>query len=503
MGYLFLTGATGLLGSYLIRDLLNSGVRLAVLARRSRIASARERIESQMFRWEKQVGRPLPRPVVFEGDITKPNFGLDKQAMEWVTENVTSFMHNAASLTFEAESPESEPYISNVTGTENALGFCKTAGIREYFHVSTAYVAGMRTDRVMESELDVGQELGNDYEVSKFRSEKMVRAADFIDTLTVYRPGIILGDSKDGYTATFHGFYVPLKLVSTSILKTAAMANTPEEREAFFRVGGERLRTLLQMDGSEGKYFVPVDWVSAAMTAVFTNPEHHGKTYHLTPREPVPISLVERVLTDIAIQYTENPTEDAPDLNWEEMERTFFDGMGVYKSYWNNDPQYDCTNIETALPELLCPPVDDKMLYMMCHYAIEANFGWPIEPVVKPELDVENHLQSVNNEISTPVENPVCLGLRITGQGGGEWELQLNGGKLANIQKGIGSRCTATYFLNAKTFSQLANCQDSVETGLATGRILVEGNGVPLEEMTTLLQTLAPKKTSPSENSAN
>ena len=56
--------------------------------------------------------------------------------------------------------------------TQNAIEFCRQAGIRKFFHVSTAYVAGKRLGRVYENELDVGQEYGNCYEESKVEAEK-------------------------------------------------------------------------------------------------------------------------------------------------------------------------------------------------------------------------------------------------------------------------------------------------------------------------------------------
>ena len=59
---------------------------------------------------------------------------------------------------------------------------------------------------MLETELDVGQTPGNDYEHSKIEAERLVRAADWLDPPTIYRPSIIVGDSRTGYTATFHGF---------------------------------------------------------------------------------------------------------------------------------------------------------------------------------------------------------------------------------------------------------------------------------------------------------
>ena len=60
---ILVTGATGLLGSYLIRDLLARDVPLAVLARPSRKQSARDRVEALVAGWETCLGRPLPRPT--------------------------------------------------------------------------------------------------------------------------------------------------------------------------------------------------------------------------------------------------------------------------------------------------------------------------------------------------------------------------------------------------------------------------------------------------------
>jgi len=102
--YVLITGATGLLGRYLIKDLLAADTRIAVLVRPSRKASARHRVENLMCYWDKQLSRTLPRPVVLEGEITEPDLGLDPRGTRWVAENCDRLLHNAASLTFESTS---------------------------------------------------------------------------------------------------------------------------------------------------------------------------------------------------------------------------------------------------------------------------------------------------------------------------------------------------------------------------------------------------------------
>src|SRR5436190_10558547 len=116
MNYVFLTGATGLLGRYLIKDLTEAGVPIAVLVRPSRRATAQHRVENVMCYWDKQLGCKLRRPIVLEGDITEPDLGLDARGTRWVAENCDVMLHNAASLSFQSTGPASEPWRSNVEG---------------------------------------------------------------------------------------------------------------------------------------------------------------------------------------------------------------------------------------------------------------------------------------------------------------------------------------------------------------------------------------------------
>ncbi len=73
--YTLLTGATGLVGRYLVRDLLLNEHRLAVVVRPSRRQSPEERMEEILQLWERELGRSLPRPVVLAGDICERGLG--------------------------------------------------------------------------------------------------------------------------------------------------------------------------------------------------------------------------------------------------------------------------------------------------------------------------------------------------------------------------------------------------------------------------------------------
>ena len=266
MTYHLLTGATGLLGSYLLRDGLREGHRLAVLVRPTKRESARQRIESILSRFEAELRTSLPRPVVIEGELTEVDLGLDGGDLRWISRHCRSVIHNAASLTFHGNGPEGEPWLSNLEGTRRVLDLCRTTGIRKFHHVSTAYVCGLREGRVLETELDVGQTPGNAYEHSKIEAEKLVLATPWIDPPTIYRPAIIVGDSQTGYTATFHGFYVMVKLAHTLV-----------SRMVRGSTAGRFLVEGLGLTGKECKNLVPVDWVSAVLTRIFSQPQHHGR----------------------------------------------------------------------------------------------------------------------------------------------------------------------------------------------------------------------------------
>ncbi len=377
MGYILLTGATGLLGRYLMRDLLSRGVQLAVLVRPSRRNDPHSRVEAAMRTWESLLQRELPRPKVLCGDINSPDLGLSGPELSWATENCTSILHNAASLSFVSTGRQSEPWRSNVGGTKNVLDFCAQSGIDEFFHVSTAYVAGKRTGRVYETELDVGQEYANPYEESKVEAETMVRNSEFIKTLTVFRPAIIVGDSQSGLTFTYHNFYAMLQLASTLSQSMGVIDITGKRAGGTFKIN---------VDGHESKNFVPVDWVSEAMSRIIVNSDLHGKTYHLTPRVPVTVRLIRDILEEAAglygVTFSGSQTAMGGE-NEEEVEQLFYKHMEVYHSYWKDDPEFDSSNTVNALPDLPCPLVDREMLTHLAKVALKQGFNWR-DPKVEP-----------------------------------------------------------------------------------------------------------------------
>ena len=234
--YLLLTGATGFIGQYLLRRFLLLDVPVVVVVRSKPELSANDRIMSIVEQFEKEEGRELSRPICFTGDIGSEMLGLDDNVLDWFEHNCRAVLHNAASIRFHAPEGDrtKDPYLSNVGGTRNVLDLCKFAGIEELHQVSTAYVSGARTDRCYEHELDVGQEFVNDYQISKVEAEKLTRSADFIKSLTVYRPGLVVGDSRTGFTtAPDFGLYHYIQF-NTQIMKALAPKAKPARFNCHF-----------------------------------------------------------------------------------------------------------------------------------------------------------------------------------------------------------------------------------------------------------------------------
>lgn len=360
--YILLTGATGLLGRFLMRDLLSRGHPLAVLARSKNQRTANQRVCEVLER-----GFPVPipgglRPVVIEGSIAGDEGMLAMAGADhrWIADHVASVVNCAASLEFEHSGRSNEPFRTNVEGTRALVNFAQSVNVQDFHHVSTAYVCGNRAGKIMETELDCGQSLRNVYEQSKLHAELLVTAsrANF-KTVTIYRPSIIVGDHVWGFTNTFHGFYLPLKIL-TAILQ---YVSAPIEAVQFW--------SSLGMKATDSKNLVPVDWVSTAITRIVSSPPLHGRTFHLTNRQATSVELIGDVFTEALAGFEpksrrQNEASDLFDA--------FAQQMAPYRAYWSHDPYFDQHNLLAALPDIPSPTLSRRALLRLARFAIDRKF---------------------------------------------------------------------------------------------------------------------------------
>ncbi len=356
---IFLTGATGFLGSHLTARLLDHGHHVTVLARGSKNASARSRVEDTL----RDVGaKRLGNLEVFEGDISSPGLGLGQAAAERIVASTDEVWHCAASLSFQQEDRD-EIFRMNVDGTRNLLEIVERIPSRRLQHVSTAYIAGNRPDLALETEIDVGQTFKNPYEESKCEAEVLIARAQREGRVkaSVFRPSIVIGDSKSGRATHFHGVYTFIRGLWAAL-----------ERLRRRAPGGGFVQLPLRVLGAESQTlnFVPIDYVVDGMVAIAGRPAGIGGTYHLANPTPTEnrlwLSHVCRIMRVEGIQLVNETSFLQTPIT--KLEALFQKQMAFYYQYLQGEPHFDCRRALDALENtgIECPRVTvefiDKML---------------------------------------------------------------------------------------------------------------------------------------------
>ncbi len=199
----FLTGATGYLGAYLLRDLLEkTNARVFCLVRAGNVETAMARIASNLEHYGIWKNAYAQRITALPGDLAKTRFGLDEEVYAEAAIRSDAVIHNGAMVNF------SYPYgllkKANVTGTREILAFAAKGRVKPLCYVSTIGVFERKDPDVFhpvgeDSELPGAAELYYGYSQSKWVAEKMVRAyRELGRPVTIVRPGPIYGDSRSG-----------------------------------------------------------------------------------------------------------------------------------------------------------------------------------------------------------------------------------------------------------------------------------------------------------------
>jgi len=420
---------------------------VAVIARATKKETVSQRIESILQPWEAELGLQLPRPVCFEGDLCQEFLGLDDIPRQWIAENCSTMLHSAAALKFHEEA-DGEPWRTNVGGTRHVLQLCRDTGIRKIHYVSTAYVCGMRTDRIVEDDLDLGQGFRNDYEKSKLEAETMVRGDSHLEEVTVYRPAVISGDSKTGYTNTYHGLYMYLKIM-------CIMARNTEP-------GPDGVRhTPMQLDttGDEPRNVIPVDWTSAVICHLVTSPESHGRTFHLAPQ----IRMTARQMVEAGYSYFNSTGVEfvgrTGERSEERLEKDFYENATMYRAYEDSDPEFDTTNVQKFASHLPCPVIDEAMLHRFMKFGEEDRWGKRRQKRASVSIDVGSYLLQPSEMVDS-MGPELILGLDVHGPGGGQWSVAFSDRGLVAVEPGLSSACETTLTLTSAEFLALVTLEE-------------------------------------------
>jgi len=258
-----MTGFPGFLGSALLGRLLDRRpeAQAVCLVQDRHLAAARGRLA------EIEAAEPhvAGRVHLVVGDVTAPGLGL-AASDEALLEDVTEVWHLAA--VYDLTVGQEVARRVNVVGTDRVLELCRSLpDLQRLQYVSTCYVSGRYVGRFGEDELEVGQTFRNHYESTKYEAELLVRKAMVAGLpATIYRPGIVVGDSRTGATQKYDGPY----FLATFLRRQLPVAVVPAVADP------DQVRFCL----------VPRDFVIDALDQLSVMEESLGKTYALADPEP-------------------------------------------------------------------------------------------------------------------------------------------------------------------------------------------------------------------------
>jgi thioester reductase-like protein len=273
MSIVFFTGFPGFLGSELLPRILRRAPELeAVCLVQPKFAElARERATALTASDASLAGRIR----LLEGDITLPSFGVTD--LREMAGRVSQIFHLAA--VYDLGVGRDLAMRVNVEGTRNVLDFARRSPALDRLHyVSTCYVSGRYPGRFTERHLEEGQSFNNFYEETKYLAEVEVqRSMREGLPATIYRPSIVVGDSRTGATQKFDGPYFAIQwLLRQPTLATMPVVGDPHGTE--FNV-------------------VPRDFVLDAITHLSALPESRGEVFALA--DPAPLT-VDSMLRELA-----------------------------------------------------------------------------------------------------------------------------------------------------------------------------------------------------------
>jgi NAD(P)-dependent dehydrogenase (short-subunit alcohol dehydrogenase family) len=332
----FVTGATGFIGRHLVERLLAREGTIHALVR----PGSRERLDALIAAWGAE-GRVVP----VAGDLTEPMLGLDATARDALHGRIGHFFHLAAIYDMTAD--ETRNAVLNVGGTQNAVDLANDLQAGILHHVSSIAVAGEFKGHFTEDDFDAGQELPSPYHRTKFESERLVRTRT-AGAWRVYRPSLVVGDSRTGEMDKIDGPYYFFKAIQK------ARAALPQW---FPLVGLEVGWTNI----------VSVDFVASALDHIAHQPGLDGQAFHLVNPRPQRVGDVLNTFAraahapQMAMRLDKRMTDMLPKgvLSYAmklpalaDVRRTFLEDLGIPEialEHMSLRPQLDARDAQRAL----------------------------------------------------------------------------------------------------------------------------------------------------------
>lgn len=343
-----MTGFPGFLATKLLKELVDiqSHGDFTLLVQPSMRVLAEQRME--------EIQRASPEfsgtIAIVNGDITDAKLGLTDETYTELTGKIRVVWHLAA--IYDLAVPEEVAYRVNVGGTVHVVDFCEQLESPRLNYVSTCYVAGKRQGRIFEDELDEGQAHNNHYESTKFWAEMEVQRRLPKVPAAIFRPSIVVGDSRTGKTDKYDGPYYLLKLI-------------------------KRLPSWVPFPNiGRGDTFVnltPIDFVAKAMAHIGSKEGAENQVYQLADPNPMRakdiVALTLRCMDRPRARGLIFPKVLDAALRVEGME----DRLGIPRQlleYFTHDARYDTRNTSKALADsdIRCPHLSAYMQILVDYF---------------------------------------------------------------------------------------------------------------------------------------
>lgn len=348
MSSALMTGFPGFLAKNIIKELRQQKAysKIFVLVLPSQTGLAEKMIEEI---YQDQL--LTPSIEIVKGDITLSNAGIQEDFLEKLRNEVEYVWHLAA--IYDLAVPKKIAWKVNVHGTDmfNKV-VTEFSKLKRYVYFSTAYVAGLREGKLLETELIRPDGFKNYYEETKYEAEVLVEKLKGAIPVTIIRPGIVRGHSETGETIKFDGPYFFVNMIS----KLRKLPFIPYLGKSISRIN-----------------VVPSDFITKASIYCSFSDEAIGQTIHLTDPQPYPVEEVYRAFVKeitgrfprgrLPLSIAKSSVELYPVRKFLKVEKETLDYLT-----WN--ATFDTTNAETILSKgnITCPDFIQTIPAMIAFY---------------------------------------------------------------------------------------------------------------------------------------
>ncbi|MCM3926097.1 SDR family oxidoreductase [Frankia sp. AiPs1] len=350
-----ITGATGFLGVHLVRELLERNASLTVLAHAgSGEAAGRLARFLQVTGASPRLIDELPRRIsVVDVDVAEPFLGLARAEFRRLADGVDAIWHSAAQTKLAGDLTELQHV--NVDGTRNMLALAAAGGRRpRFYHVSTAFVAGLRPDPVVyEDQLDASRGFASPYEQSKYEAEVAVQdwSAGSGRPVVVFRPSVLVSHRPphpDLPSDTLEAV-ARFMLTIASMAMEGGLVDAEEPAVQTVRVVGD--------PRARWNVMAVEDAVRDMVRLAERPPAGTTTTYHIVSSRDLPVSMPIDLLESflpVRVELVEQPPADPTPL-----ERIIGMVPG-FLMYLRHRHVFDDTRTRTALGERLDETLVDR-----------------------------------------------------------------------------------------------------------------------------------------------